>query len=269
VEPRKGAERRLAPKAKATSATLALVAAALLIVSGCGGDSGPETQSTSASSPAQQAGEADSQASAPAGSGEPGKAAAKSQPPASAPQGQGAGARQGSSVPLPSEEGRERGPTPQEEAEATIADMTLTSPVLIGPEGSLPSRYTCEGKDVWPPLQWGGTPEGSEELILFAMSSQPVEGKLFFAWALAGIDAGLAEIEEGRLPPGAISGRNSFGKNDYSVCPASGGVETYVFALFALPQKLSPAKGFDPARLRREVLEVSGNVGLLGVSYRR
>ena len=159
--------------------------------------------------------------------------------------------------------------TPQEEAEVTLADMTLRSPALTASGTALPTRYSCEGEDTWPALQWAGTPEGSEELILFAMSSRPVGGKLFFNWALAGIDPGLTEIEEGRLPQGTVSGRNSFGNLGYSVCPATGEAETFIFALFALPERLGAAKGFDPGQLRREVLEVSGNVGLLAASYGR
>lgn len=268
MEPRKGAERRLASRPKTASAALALVVLVLLIVSGCGGDSDPETASTTAP-PAQQAGKGDPTASAPA-AGKAGEADAKDKSPSKSQGQKGAGATQGSSVPLPAgEEGRERGPTPREEAEATVADMTLTSPALIGPEGILPREHTCEGKDSSPPLQWAGTPEGSEELVLFAMNSQPVEGKLFFDWAVAGIDPGLTQIEAARPPAGTTVGRNGFGRNAYSICPAPGSSETFIFALFALPQELSPSKGFDPAQLRREVLEVSGNVGLLAASYRR
>ncbi|HWN10398.1 MAG TPA: YbhB/YbcL family Raf kinase inhibitor-like protein, partial [Pyrinomonadaceae bacterium] len=166
-------------------------------------------------------------------------------------------------------EGRVPEATPQEEAEVTLADMTLRSPALTASGTALPTRYSCEGEDTWPPLQWGGTPAGTEELILFAMSSRPVEGKLFFNWAVAGIDPGLTEIEEGRLPQGTVSGRNGFGESGYSVCPATGEAETFIFALFALPERLGAAKGFDPGQLRREVLEVSGNVGLLAASYGR
>lgn len=271
MEPRRGADSRLAPKAKAASGggILALAAAALIAVSGCGGeDSDPEAASAP-SPPAQQAGATGATgASAPASS----KKAAAEPKGSGQSASQGSGAKQGqdpSSVPVPSEKGRERAPTPQEEAEATVADMTLRSPALTASGTALPAQYTCDGKDTWPPLQWGGAPAGTEELILFAMSSQPVGGKLFFNWAVAGIDPDLTEIEEGRLPQGAISGRNSFGNLGYSVCPAQGEAETFIFALFALPQRLSPAKGFDPAQLRREVLDVSGNVGLLAASYAR
>jgi len=35
--------------------------------------------------------------------------------------------------------------------------MTLNSPAFQ-PNGHIPSKYTCEGEDVSPPLAWGGCP---------------------------------------------------------------------------------------------------------------
>jgi hypothetical protein len=42
-----------------------------------------------------------------------------------------------------------------------------------------------------------------------------------------------------------------------------------MFAVYALPRKLSPASGFNPTDLRKEVLDNSGNVGLLALNYVR
>jgi phosphatidylethanolamine-binding protein (PEBP) family uncharacterized protein len=273
VEPRRGALSRLAPRAKVASAgvILALAAAALLGVSGCGGDSeGSGAQSTteaaSATKPAKEANPSTDTAVSKQGKGSASKPSGRG----SQAQAKGTG-QNNTSVPQP-ERGRERAPTPAEEAEATVADISLTSPALradASGAATLPPQYTCDGKDSWPPMRWQGVPPDTEELVLFAMSAKPIEGRLFFDWALAGIDPDLEEIEAGRLPKGAISGRNGFGKNGYSICPALGEAETYVFALFALPERLSPEKGFDPAELRRAVLEVSGSVGLLAAGYRR
>jgi hypothetical protein len=170
VEPRRGTERRLAPIARAASArgTLALAAAALLLAAGCGGDSeGPEA--ASAPNPAAEQGAG---ATGPSGASAPASkqdaapkptdqaAGSKSSP--------GTGAKRGAALPLPRGDGRERGPTPAEEAQATVADMTLTSPALsasgtaLPALPALPARYTCDGKDTWPALQWGGTPPGCE-----------------------------------------------------------------------------------------------------------
>jgi len=149
--------------------------------------------------------------------------------------------------------------------------MSLESPSSQASSGgpqTLPAIYTCDGKGTSPALRWHGVPQGTAELVIFAMNIQPLEGKLFFDWAVAGLSPDLTEIEAGKLPKGAIVGRNSFGKADYEVCPEGGG-ETYMFTVFALPKKLSVAPGFDPSALRREVLGASGNVGLLALSYTR
>lgn len=152
-----------------------------------------------------------------------------------------------------------------------MASMTLQSPSSqassAGPQ-ALPAEYTCDGKNTSPALRWQGVPQGSAELVLFAMNTQPVNGGLFFDWAVAGLSPELEEIEAGKLPKGAVAGRNGFGKTGYAICPEGGG-EAYVFVLFALPKKLSPSQGFDPLALRKEVAGASGNAGLLALSYTR
>jgi phosphatidylethanolamine-binding protein (PEBP) family uncharacterized protein len=181
------------------------------------------------------------------------------------------GAKQGSSAPQPVG-AREPGITPEQRREATVASMTLQSPSSQAAGGggpqALPAEYTCDGKNTSPALRWQGMPAGTAELVLFAMNLQPVEGKLFFDWAVAGLSPDLEEIEAGELPKAAVVGRNSFGKTGYEICPEGEG-ETYMFALFALPKKLSPSQGFEPLALRKTVSEVSGNVGLLALSYAR
>jgi phosphatidylethanolamine-binding protein (PEBP) family uncharacterized protein len=156
-------------------------------------------------------------------------------------------------------------------ANATVADITMQSPVIVAGEGSpghLAPTYTCDGKNIWPSLSWQGIPGGAAELVLFVMNLQPVEGKIFFDWALAGLDPSLEGIQAAQLPSGAVQGRNGFGKAGYEICPSASG-EAYMFALYALPRALSPKKGFDPAQLRTEILAQAGNVGLLPAIYAR
>jgi phosphatidylethanolamine-binding protein (PEBP) family uncharacterized protein len=254
---------------------LALVVAAL-VLSGCGGSS---NGSSSASTAADTTGAGDSgNANAPSAAGadassEVGGHAAPNAASRSASEfqgGTGEGGKQGSRIAQP-KGAPEPGITPQQRREATVASMTLASPSSqpssAGPQ-ALPATYTCDGKGTSPALSWQGVPGGTAELVLFAMNVQPVEGKLFFDWAVAGLSPDLEEIEAGKLPKGAVVGRNGFGKTGYEICPEGGG-ETYVFTVFALPRKLSPAPGFDPSVLRREVLGASGNVGLLALSYIR
>jgi phosphatidylethanolamine-binding protein (PEBP) family uncharacterized protein len=272
---RTGAERFLAPRPKVASARaiLALAALAALALAGCGG--GGEDGSTTASAPSapsaqsaaeKQAGSAPT-SSSPSSPSSPatGKDASKASNPTAPTQSPGPGAKHGPSIVVPKGE-PERGPTPKEAAELTVADIAIWSPSL-GTSQTLPAPYTCDGNDSWPELRWSGIPTDTKELAILAMSSQPAQGKLVFDWALAGLDPRLEGIEEGKLPKGAVTGQNSFGHNAYEICPPS--AETYVFALFALPKALSPKQGFDPRAFHEEVLGVSGNAGLLAVSYAR
>src|SRR5260221_5070211 len=41
----------------------------------------------------------------------------------------------------------------------------LTSPAFQ-PNGSIPSKYTCEGSDTSPPLEWSDVPAGAKSLAL-------------------------------------------------------------------------------------------------------
>jgi len=279
-------QRFVARSAKTASAgALLVLAVAALALAGCGGGSSDDSSSATAtaevsgssssggsgSGPASGAGANDPNASTGSEAGGPSAGNAGGPAGSGAQEGQGGqGSKHGPRIAQPKGE-PEPGITPQQRQEATVASMTLESPSSqpssAGPQ-ALPSTYTCDGKGTSPALSWQGVPQGSAELVIFAMNIQPVEGKLFFDWAVAGLSPELEEIEAGKLPKGAIVGRNSFGRAGYEVCPEGGG-ETYMFTVFALPKKLSPAQGFDPSALRREVLGASGNVGLLALSYAR
>jgi phosphatidylethanolamine-binding protein (PEBP) family uncharacterized protein len=271
-------------KAVSAGALLALAVIAVLLA-GCGGSSSDNSGSTVAAGTSAESGSTGAGGSSGAdagggrsgqgtqtvpagGAGEPGgSGGSNSQSPSGHSPSSG---RHGPPVPMPKGE-PEPGITPQQRREATVASIRLDSPSVppsSGGPGALPALYTCDGKSTSPALHWQGVPEGTAELALLAMNLQPVQGKLFFNWAVAGISPELEEIKAGQLPKGAVVGRNSFGKVDYELCPEGGG-ETYMFALFALPKKLSPSRGFDPLVLRKEVTDSSGNVGLLAVSYTR
>ena len=155
------------------------------------------------------------------------------------PPGQG---KQGAPVAIPKGP-REPEPTPQQRAQATVASMKLESPVTL-------AQPTAESTETLP--------------ATFIMNLAPVNEELFFNWAVAGIDPSLEELSEGTLPKGAILGQNGHGKRAYSICP-KGKAETYIFALYALPTSLNAKPGFDPLTLHKEVLDLSGNVGLMAV----
>ncbi len=261
---------------------LALVVAMMLLAtSGCGGgdDSEGETPSTSTTATAEAGAEGGAAAQG-AGGTAPGakdvrSSGTGSSGSASSP-GSGPVGKQGSKVPVPKAE-PEPGLTPEQRQGATVASIELSSPAVkpatggstISSTSTLPATYTCDGKNIWPEIRWQGVPADTAELVLFAMSLKLVESKLFFDWAVAGLGPALEGIDAGRLPRGAVVGRNDFGRVGYSICPVAGERETYFFALYALTERMNPQMGFDPHDLRKRVLEASGNGGLMAVSYAR
>ena len=281
MAPGTGDKRLLTKPAKGASAGKVFLALALaaLFLAGCGGGSSSDTSdSTGTSAAAAAGGSADGSGGGTEGGGGAGSAAAQVGGGSSAQAGAGGSASGGGSstgkrgprVPQPKGE-REPKITKKQREEATVASMLLQSPSVPPSSGgpqALPAQYTCDGKGVSPALRWQGTPQGTKELALFAMNVQPVNGKLFFDWAVGGISPDLDEIKSGELPKGAVVGRNSFGKIGYGLCP-EGASETYIFALYAQPTKLSPSSGFEPLAFRKSVLDVSGNAGILALAYAR
>lgn len=163
----------------------------------------------------------------------------------------------------------ESGGTPERRGKGTVADIKLESPAFASGT-TLPARYTCDGADESPPLEWSGLPSDAQELILLLVGSQPVDEELFFSWAVAGLDSGLEELEAGEAPSDAVLGENGFGEEAYSICPAEKGKsETYVFMLYAVSEALEPEAGFDPMALREEALDQSGHAGFMIAPYTR
>jgi len=148
------------------------------------------------------------------------------------------------------------------------ATTAITLPVLTK-RGYLPARYTCDGADVSPPLRWGSVPPKTAELALFVINLQPVHGKLFFDWAVTGLKPSLSGLAAGALPPGAIVGRNSFGREDYSICPSKGRRENYLVKLVAVSHQLGARPGFDATSIQQTALNAGLAQGLIGAIYRR
>lgn len=275
---RTGADSRLAPKATAASSRiiLALAVSAALFLGGCGGGGDSQEQGSSAATATEQASGADNDGASKAaeksssGSKAQGSGATGAGKPGSSASTQDTSKPSAGGAALPTK-GREKEASPAEEAQATVADIPFSSPDLELKESlfAIPSTYTCDGKNTWPTLEWETVPSGSEELLIFVMNVQPVEGRLFFDWAVAGIDPSTQRIEAGKLPPGAVQGQNGFGKRGYEICPPKGSAETYIFTLYAIPTQLSPRQGFDSHALREEALGASGSAGILAATYGR
>lgn len=108
--------------------------------------------------------------------------------------------------------------------------FALTSPAFA-PGDALPSRYTCDGADVSPPLRWSASPSGTRTLVLrfVDLDTRPP----FLHWSVTGLAPGLRALSaHARV---SRSHRNDFGHIGYGgPCPPSGQTHHYIFELRAL-----------------------------------
>ena len=135
--------------------------------------------------------------------------------------------------------------------------LTLTSPAFPH-QGSIPQVYTCEGKDIPPPLEWSGVPAGTKSLALIVDdpdAPDPAAPKRTYVhWVLYDIPPDTTGFPEGvspsRLLPGTRPGTNDWNRTGYGgPCPPIGR-HRYFFKLHALDILLG-----DRGSLRKADLE--------------
>lgn len=130
----------------------------------------------------------------------------------------------------------------------TMAQFTVSSSAFAD-GGQIPAEFSCKGRNVPPPLEWIGVPEGAGSLALVVDDPDAVGG-LYVHWVVTDIPTSTSEIAGGKAPGGATVSANSGGKAEYlGPCPPAGtGVHRYRFQLFALPESL----GLDAATSHEE-----------------
>ncbi|KTC77114.1 YbhB/YbcL family Raf kinase inhibitor-like protein [Legionella brunensis] len=115
--------------------------------------------------------------------------------------------------------------------------FTLGSPVFE-PDTFIPKKYSCKGADISPALFWADPPINTKSFALII--DDPDAVGTWVHWVLFNIPPEVRNLTEGEIPPGAISGKNSWGGVGYKgPCPPSGTSHRYVFKLYALDTILS------------------------------
>jgi phosphatidylethanolamine-binding protein (PEBP) family uncharacterized protein len=132
----------------------------------------------------------------------------------------------------------------------------------------LSRRYTCDGADISPPISWSEIPANTAEIDLFIFNSKEVHEQLFTDWAVAGLKPSIRKLSAGKLPPGAIVGRNGLGQTRYSLCPAKSSGD-YVILLQALSHKIPVKPGFNADTLSGNGITDAEFEGELYFTYER
>jgi Raf kinase inhibitor-like YbhB/YbcL family protein len=120
----------------------------------------------------------------------------------------------------------------KEKEVAAMAELKVTSPAFQN-NGAIPRQYTCDGKDINPPLMIENCPQETKSLALIVDDPDAPMGT-WVHWVLWNIPPSVQEIKENAVPTGAVEGINDFGKHHYGgPCPPSG-THRYFFKVFAL-----------------------------------
>lgn len=99
--------------------------------------------------------------------------------------------------------------------------------------GSIPSEFTCDEKNISPQLSWENVPEKTKSFAL-TVTDPDAPGGLWIHWLVYDISKDLRKIEKNSLPAGAKEVENDFGKRPYGgPCPPSG-THRYFFTIYAL-----------------------------------
>jgi Raf kinase inhibitor-like YbhB/YbcL family protein len=101
---------------------------------------------------------------------------------------------------------------------------------------TIPVRYTCDGVDVSPALDWSNPPENCKSYALVVDDPDAPSG-LFTHWLVWDIPGDRLGLSEGSRV--GVAGTNDFGKPGYGgPCPPKGhGPHRYFFHLFAVDAK--------------------------------
>lgn len=119
------------------------------------------------------------------------------------------------------------------------ATFKLTSSSFANGEG-IPTQYTCEGKDLPPPLSWSDAPAGTKSFALIVDdpdAPDPAAPKMTWVhWVLYNIPASASALPENikALPEGTAGGLNDWKRTSYGgPCPPIG-THRYFHKMYAL-----------------------------------
>jgi Raf kinase inhibitor-like YbhB/YbcL family protein len=142
----------------------------------------------------------------------------------------------------------------------------------------IPLRYTGDGEDVSPPLQWVGLPGGTRELALIVDDPDAPTPEPWIHWLLYKIPPTVQELPEAlpryptlAQPAGAMQGKNSWNSIGYRgpAPPRGHGLHHYRFRLYALDAALALKPEMDAKGHQRAMQGHVLDQGMLTGTYQR
>ena len=119
----------------------------------------------------------------------------------------------------------------------------------------IPKKYTGDGDDISPPLEWSGAPEGTKTFALI-VDDPDAPRSSWTHWVLFNIPATCTALPEGVYTERVVLGSAKQGENDFGnfgnggpAPPRGHGVHRYFFRLYALSDELALEPGVHKAEV--------------------
>lgn len=147
--------------------------------------------------------------------------------------------------------------------------MQLTSTAFQNMQ-PIPGDYTCDGKNISPPLAWSGAPTGVQSFALIVDDPDAPSG-VWTHWVVFDLPADTSELPENA----AISGNARQGMNDFKhpayggPCPPAGKPHRYIFKLYALDTTLGLKAGASKREVEAAMAKHILAQGVLVGTYQR
>ena len=122
--------------------------------------------------------------------------------------------------------------------------FSLTSTAFRQQE-SIPTKYTCDGENISPPLAWSKPPKNTLSFVLIVDDPDAPNGT-WTHWILYNVPAATTQLPENfpNSNSAAMQGLNSYHQSKYDgPCPPANSGHTYHFQLYALDTVLTLPAG--------------------------
>lgn len=152
--------------------------------------------------------------------------------------------------------------------------MQLTSTAFKNMQ-PIPRDYTCDGKNISPPLSWSGAPTGTKSFVLI-IDDPDAPGGTWTHWVVFNLPGDVSELAEDAAKSQFASGGAKEGLNDFKhvgyggPCPPAGKPHRYMFKLYALDTMLGLKSGASKKEVESAMAKhILGQGELIGTYQRQ
>jgi Raf kinase inhibitor-like YbhB/YbcL family protein len=161
-------------------------------------------------------------------------------------------------------------------AETTSKNAMSLASSAFAEGASIPEQYTCQGKNISPPLKWSGVPSQAKSLALIVDDPDAPAGT-WVHWLLFDLAPSTSELPEDFATKGHMTaemgkqGRNDFKRSGYGgPCPPVGKPHRYFYKLYALDTALQLKPGATKKDVERAMEKhIIGQGQLMGIYKRK